>query len=81
MNMKRKRMTRREFIDDMEFTRDFTRLPIEAQYLVTLNVLSSRTQRRTDSPRGGMIFSLVRISSRILLMTTKQSKRLNSDMK
>ena len=33
MNMKRNRMTRREFIDDMEFTRDFTRLPIEAQYL------------------------------------------------
>ena len=52
-----------------------------SSYLVTLNVLSSRTQRRTDSPRGGMIFSLVRISSRILLMTTKQSKRLNSDMK
>lgn len=33
MKMNRKRITSKEFIDEMEFTRDFTKLPIDAQYL------------------------------------------------
>ena len=33
INMKRNRIISKEFIDEMEFTRDFTKLPIEDQYL------------------------------------------------
>lgn len=50
-------------------------------YLVTLNVLSKRIHRKTDSPSGGIILFFVRISSAILLITTKKSKRLKSDTK
>ena len=31
--MKRKRITRRELMDEMEFTNDLTKLPIDCQYL------------------------------------------------
>ena len=50
-------------------------------YLVTLNVLSRRTHLNTERPRGGMTPLFVKISSRILLITTKQSKRLKSETK
>ena len=33
MKMNRKRITSKENIDEMEFTRDFTKLPIDDQYL------------------------------------------------
>jgi hypothetical protein len=33
MKMNRNKITSREFMDEMEFTRDFTKLPIDAQYL------------------------------------------------
>ena len=50
-------------------------------YLVTLNTLSSLTQRNTDIPKGGITFVFVKIISAILPITTKQSKRLNNDTK
>ena len=33
MKMKRKRMTRSEAMEEIEFTSDLTRFPIDAQYL------------------------------------------------
>ena len=50
-------------------------------YRVTLKVLSKRIQRNTDRPKGGMISLLVITISKILLITTKQSNRLNNDTK
>ena len=39
MKMNRKRITSKELMEEMEFTRDFTRLPMEAQYLLRKKVL------------------------------------------
>lgn len=50
-------------------------------YLVTLNTLSKRTQRSTETPSGGIISVLVKIISPMLPITTKQSKRLNNETK
>ena len=69
-------------------------------YLVTLKILSKRTQRSTDTPNGGItskqmgkknlvvnyqkmtkLPEYVNIDSIIELITTKQSKRLNSEKK
>ena len=50
-------------------------------YFVTLNTLSNRTQRRTETPSGGITCVFVRIISVIEPITTKQSKRLNSETK
>ncbi len=41
MKMKRMRRTSRALIEAMEFTRDFTRFPIDDQYLKILNIISS----------------------------------------
>lgn len=53
----------------------------EVAHLVTLKTRKRRTQRKTETPSGGMTFVLVSTSSIMLLMTTKQSNRLNSDTK
>lgn len=50
-------------------------------YLVTLNTRSSRTQRRTEIPSGGIMWVWQSTISIILPNTTKQSKRLNNDTK
>lgn len=50
-------------------------------HFVTLNTLSNRTQRSTETPRGGIILLCVKIISLIEPITTKQSKRLNSETK
>ena len=50
-------------------------------YLVTLNTRRRRTQRNTETPSGGITFVLVKTTSTILLITTKQSNRLKSDTK
>ena len=50
-------------------------------YLVTLKTRSKRTQRKTDTPKGGISSLPVNTISVILPITTKQSKRLNSDTK
>ena len=58
-----------------------TKRVMRSTYLVTLKTRRRRTQRKTDTPKGGMTSVLVRTTSTMLLMTTKQSKRLNSDTK
>jgi hypothetical protein len=50
-------------------------------YLVTLKTLSNRTQRKTDTPNGGIQCVLVKTISEMLPITTKQSKRLNNETK
>lgn len=50
-------------------------------YFVTLKTLKRRTHRSTEIPSGGMMFVWNRTISPILPITTKQSKRLNSDTK
>jgi hypothetical protein len=50
-------------------------------YLVTLRRRSSLMQRSTEIPIADMMFIRTRISSKMPVVTTKQSKRLNSDMK
>lgn len=50
-------------------------------YLVTLKTLSNLTQRNTEIPRGGITSVFVSTISLIDPITTKQSKRLNSDTK
>lgn len=52
-----------------------------AYYLVTLKTRRRRTQRKTDTPSGGMTSVLVSTTSIMLLMTTKQSNRLKRDTK
>lgn len=52
-----------------------------APYFVTLKTRSRRTQRRTDTPSGGITSVLVKTTSMILLITTKQSNRLNRETK
>jgi hypothetical protein len=42
MKMKRMRRTSRALIDAIEFTRDFTRFPIDDQYLRFLNIIAWR---------------------------------------
>ena len=49
--------------------------------LVTLNILSRRTQRRTETPRGGMMSNFVKKISDMDPMTTKVSKRLKRETK
>ena len=55
------------------------RFRFRTSYLVTLKALSSLTDRRTERPMGGMTSHLVRTSSIILVVTTKQSNLLKSD--
>ena len=50
-------------------------------YFVTLNTLSKRTQRSTDTPNGGIILVVFRTISAILPITTKQSNLLNNETK
>ena len=50
MKMKRKRMTRSEAMEEIEFTSDLTRFPIDAQYL------QGSHNRRTREPRGSAWF-------------------------
>lgn len=56
-------------------------LHFEETHLVTLNTRNNRTQRNTETPKGGMISVFVKIISPILPITTKQSNRLNKDTK
>lgn len=49
--------------------------------LVILKILSKRTQRNTEMPRGDMILVSTRMVSRIPPHTTKLSKRLKSETK
>ena len=44
MKMKRKRITSRELMDEMELTNDLTKLPIEAQYLKWIIFLGSQNK-------------------------------------
>lgn len=48
---------------------------------VTLKILRSRTQRKTEMPSGDMMASSTRMVSMMPPHTTKQSKRLNRDTK
>ncbi len=68
---------------NLKFNLDVTSLIFlpRISYLVTLNALSSLTHLSTERPSGGMTSFLVRMSSRILLITTKQSKRLKRETK
>ena len=50
-------------------------------YLVALNTRKSLAQRNTLTPRGGMTFVRINITSTILHSTTKQSKKLNKETK
>lgn len=54
---------------------------INNTYLVTLNTLKSLTQRRTETPKGGITSVRVRTISLMEPTTTKQSKRLKSETK
>ena len=47
--------------------------PLERTHLVTLKALSSRIQRSTDMPSGGISCWLTSMNSRIELITTKKS--------
>lgn len=73
MKMNRMSRTSSALMEAMEFTRDFTKFPIELQYLVTLKALSSLMHLRTDRPTGGMISWLTRMNSMIEEMTTTKS--------
>lgn len=63
------------------FAEFFAVLSPSYNYFVTLKTRNSRTQRRTDTPKGGIIPVLVSSVSDILPITTKQSNRLNSETK
>lgn len=54
---------------------------IQNANLVILKILSKRTQRNTEMPRGDMILVSTRMVSRIPPHTTKLSKRLKSETK
>lgn len=81
MMMKRKRSSSREAMERTELSSEATRLLKEFQYLVILNILSSRTHLNTEIPSGDMIFVSTKIVSRIPPQTMKQSKRLKRDTK
>merc|ERR1719210_2704129 len=69
MKMKRIRRTKSALMEAIELTRLLTRLPILAQYLVTLKALRSLMHLKTDIPRGGIISWLTRTNSIIELIT------------
>ena len=48
---------------------------------ITLKALRRRMQRRTDIPKGGITFAMVRVISRMEVITTKKSKRLKRGIK
>lgn len=52
ITMKRKSSNSSDMIERRELSSDETRLRNEVQYLVTLNMRSSRAERSTDTPRG-----------------------------
>ena len=79
--MKRKSSNSRDRMDCIEFKSDETKALNETQYLVILKIRSSLMQRNTDMPKGCISSNFNSTTSRMELMTTKQSKRLKSDMK
>merc|ERR1719189_1841273 len=79
MKMKRMRRTSSALMEAMELTRLFTKLPILAQYLVTLKALRRRIHLRTERPTGGMISWLTRMNSEMELITTTKSNLLKSE--
>ncbi|TNN73252.1 hypothetical protein EYF80_016415 [Liparis tanakae] len=89
MMRKRKSRSRREQIAFMELSSELTSrlrssrrlFTPKLSYRVILNILSSRMQRSTEMPMGGMNCSSTSSVSRMPPHTTKQSKRLNSAMK
>lgn len=57
------------------------RILCKGTHFVTLKTRSSRTQRSTDTPNGGITFVFVKTISLIEPTTTKQSNLLNSETK
>ena len=81
MIINKKSSNKSEAIERIELSNDATKFEREAQYLVTLNMRSKRTHRKTEIPRGSRTSAEVRISSTIEPQTTKQSNRLNNETK
>lgn len=78
--MNKKRRNKSEMIDLIEFNNDITKFLSDDQYLVTLNILSKRNARSTESPNEPP-FTSDHITSNIEPDITTQSKRLNDDSK
>ena len=66
-------------MEEIELTRDLTRLPIADQYLVTLKPLKRRMPLSTDKPIGGITSFFTKRYSPMELRTTKKSNLLKSD--
>ena len=82
--MNRKRITSKELIDEMELTRDFTKLPIDAQYLkINCAVLSLNSYPGINRSQNQVVrifwlkpkFGFGCLSFRLLYYNPKQIKR------
>lgn len=78
--MNKKRRNRREMMDLIELSNEMTRFLSDDQYLVTLNILSKRNARNTESPKEPP-FTSDHITSKIEPEMTTQSNLLNDDSK
>jgi len=79
MKMKRTRRTNKATIEEIELTKDLTKLPMADQYFVTLNPLKRRIHLITERPTGGTNSFLTKTYSRMELRTTKKSNLLKSE--
>jgi hypothetical protein len=68
-------------IERIEFNKEMTRFLSEAQYLVTLKMRSSLSERITDIPKDSSGFMYVNMTSKMLPTITMQSNLLNVELK
>lgn len=81
IKMNRKSKKRSEIMLLIELSSEITRFLSEDQYLVTLNILSSRSALSTDRPKELSGLNSDQITSKMDPEMTTLSKRLNEDSK
>lgn len=80
ISMNKNSRNNKEMIDLIELSSDITKLRNEDQYLVTLNILSSRKALSTEKPKEPP-FMLDHTTSKMEPVMTTQSNRLKADSK
>jgi hypothetical protein len=81
IRMNRNNKNSSEIIERILFSNEMTKLRSDAQYLVTLNMRSRRSERRTEMPKDWSGSMYVQNTSITLPTMTRQSNLLKEDWK